>query len=364
MTFVATEIELTADERAKLGRLCGAATSQQREVFRARIVLLAGDGVPTREIARRLGTTPVTVSKWRLRFQALGVLGLTDQDRPGKPPTYGHDDRMRVFETAVGDPPEGHTHWSVRTLAQAVCMGKTRVHEILEEAELRPHQVRSWLTSIDPDFQAKQTEVCGLYLNPPDNAIVISVDEKTGVQAKEPVRETKPMQVGTPERREFEYRRHGTQALLAALLVHTGEVMGQVYDRHTRVEFLDFLEHLEREIPHGKDVHVVSQTGFDGDLYRRTEHTVPSTRKVILTRCQYNTQMSYDREPHGSPWNPRGRSPTSLEISASTTRPCDAGSAKPRPTLAAARMFSPPPSTSASDTSSARTASCAGPSTS
>jgi transposase len=257
MTFVATEIELTADERAKLGRLCGAATSQQREVFRARIVLLAGDGVPTREIARRLGTTPVTVSKWRLRFQALGVLGLTDQDRPGKPPTYGHDDRMRVFETAVGDPPEGHTHWSVRTLAQAVCMGKTRVHEILEEAELRPHQVRSWLTSIDPDFQAKQTEVCGLYLNPPDNAIVISVDEKTGVQAKEPVRETKPMQVGTPERREFEYRRHGTQALLAALLVHTGEVMGQVYDRHTRVEFLDFLEHLEREIPHGKDVHVV-----------------------------------------------------------------------------------------------------------
>ncbi len=117
--------------------------------------------------------------------------------------------------------------------------------------------MRSWLTSLDPDFDTKQADVCGLYLDPPGNAIVVSLDEKTSIQAKEPIRKELAPAPGKPARREFEYRRHGVQALLAGLLVHTGEVIGEVYDRNSRVEFLDFLERLEAEIPAGKEVHAI-----------------------------------------------------------------------------------------------------------
>jgi transposase len=145
----------------------------------------------------------------------------------------------------------------VRSLAAAVGIGKSQTHAILSEADLKPHQVRSWLTSIDPDFETKQAEVCGLYLNPPEGAIVVSIDEKTSVQAKEPIRPEIPLAPGRPARREFEYKRHGTVALLAALLVHTGEVKGTVYERNSRVEFLDFLELLQAEIPADKQVHAI-----------------------------------------------------------------------------------------------------------
>ena len=162
-----------------------------------------------------------------------------------------------MFATACAPPPEGETHWTVRTLAAAVGIGKSQVHAILAEADLKPHQVRSWLQSIDPEFETKRAEVCGLYLNPPEGAIVVSIDEKTSIPAKEPIRAEIPLEPGTPARREFEYRRHGTVALLAALLVHSGEIKGSVYARNSRVEFLDFLELLEREIPAGKQVHAI-----------------------------------------------------------------------------------------------------------
>ena len=145
----------------------------------------------------------------------------------------------------------------MRSLAAAVGMGKSQTHAILSEADLKPHQVRSWLTSIDPEFETKQAEVCGLYLDPPEGAIVVSIDEKTSVQAKEPIRKEIPVARGKPAQREFEYKRHGTVALLAALLVHTGEVKGNVYERNSRVEFLDFLELLEAEIPADKQVHAI-----------------------------------------------------------------------------------------------------------
>ncbi len=164
---------------------------------------------------------------------------------------------MEVFKTACSPAPEGETHWTVRSLSAAVGIGKSQTHAILTEADLKPHQVRSWLTSLDPDFDTKRAEVCGLYLDPPEGAIVVSIDEKTGVQAKEPIRAELVLGPGRPARREFEYRRHGTIALLAALVVHTGQVLGNVYERNSRVEFLDFLEHLEGEIPADKAVHAI-----------------------------------------------------------------------------------------------------------
>ncbi|HZJ29257.1 MAG TPA: IS630 family transposase [Solirubrobacterales bacterium] len=253
----ATQITLTEGERAELERIARAGTSEQRLAQRARVVLLAAEGQRTIDIARQVGLSPQKAAQWRGRFHRERLGGLRDRPRAGGPRRYDHDARLAVFRTACAEPPEGETRWTVRGLAEAVGIGKSQVHAILEAADLKPHQVRSWLTSLDPDFDTKQAEVCGLYLRPPKGAIVVSIDEKTGVQAKEPVRPTLPMEPGIPERREFEYRRHGTVALLAALLVHTGTITGAVYERNTRVEFVDFLGRLDAQIPAGKKVHAI-----------------------------------------------------------------------------------------------------------
>jgi transposase len=257
MAFVATPIVLTDGERAALEKIVAATTSEQRMVRRARVVLLAADGVANRRIADEVGLSEQKVAQWRNRFAEDRLDGLSDRPRSGRPLVYDHDRRVEVFKTACSDPPEGETHWTVRLLADAVGIGKSQTGAILAEADLKPHQVCSWLTSLDPEFDTKQADVCGLYLNPPENAIVVSLDEKTSIQAKEPIRKEKPMQPGKPARREFEYRRHGVQALLAALLVHTGEVIGEVYERNSRVEFIDFLERLEAQIPAGKEIHAI-----------------------------------------------------------------------------------------------------------
>jgi transposase len=257
MAFVATAITLTGGERAELERVVAAARSEQRMVQRARVVLLAAEGVPNRRIAGAVGLSEQKVAQWRNRFAEQRFEGLGDRPRTGRPLVYDHDKRVEVFKTACSPPPEGETHWTVRSLAGAVGIGKSQTGAILAEADLKPHQVRSWLTSLDPEFDTKQADVCGLYLSPPENAIVVSIDEKTSIQAKEPIREELPMQPGKPARREFEYKRHGVQALLAALLVHTGEVVGNVYDRNSRTEFIDFLDRLEQEIPAGKEIHAI-----------------------------------------------------------------------------------------------------------
>lgn len=253
----AAEVILGGEQRAELERIVRSPTSEQRLVKRARVGLLASEGLSNEEIAPLAGLSAHKVGKWRRRIAEEGLEGLADRPRAGGPRRYGHDERLRVFQTACSPPPEGETHWTVRSLASRVGIGKSQTQAILAEADLKPHQVRSWLTSLDPDFGTKQAEVCGLYLDPPEGAIVVSLDEKTGVQAKEPIRQEIPLAPGRPARREFEYKRHGTVALLAALLVHTGEIKGSVYERNSRVEFLDFLEQLEAEIPPDKQVHAI-----------------------------------------------------------------------------------------------------------
>jgi transposase len=257
MAFVARPITLSDDERMALGKLVAATRTEQRLVARARVVLLAADGIPNRRIAGQVGLSEQKVAQWRNRFAKDRLDGLGDRPRSGRPLVYDHDKRVEVFKTACSEPPEGETHWTVRSLAETVGIGKSQVGAILAQADLKPHQVRSWLTSLDPEFDTKQADVCGLYLAPPENAIIISMDEKTSIQAKQPIRKEQPMRPGKPARREFEYKRHGVQALLAALLVHTGEVIGAVYERNSRVEFLDFLAQLEEQIPAGKEVHAI-----------------------------------------------------------------------------------------------------------
>jgi len=250
-------VVLSAGQRDELERIVRASTSEQRLVARARVALLADEGLSNEQIAPLAGLSPHKVGKWRRRVAEEGVDGLADRPRPGPPLRYGHDKRIEVFKTACSPPPEGETSWTVRALAERVGIGKSQTHQILAEADLKPHLVRSWLTSLDPEFETKQADVCGLYLNPPENAIVVSIDEKTSIQAKQPIRPELPARPGKPARREFEYKRHGVQALLAALLVHSGKIVGEVYDRNSRVEFVDFLDRVEAEIPAGKQVHAI-----------------------------------------------------------------------------------------------------------
>jgi transposase len=209
MPLVAVGITLSDEERDALEGIVRSLTSEQRMVTRARVVLAAADEKPNRQIAREVGLSERKVGVWRNRFAEQRLEGLRDLPRPGKPCVYDHDKQVEVFKMACSPPPEGETHWTVRSLAEAVGVGKSQTHAFLSQADLKPHQVRSWLTSLDPDFDTKQADVCGLYLSPPENAIVASLDEKTSIQARQPIRIELAMEPGKPARREFEYKRHG-----------------------------------------------------------------------------------------------------------------------------------------------------------
>lgn len=265
MGRIAERIELTVEQRCILEEWVRASSTEQRLVERARIVLLASQGRSNEQIAGELGVVRQTAAKWRERFRSEGVAGLGDGSRPGRPPRYGHDDRLAIVKTVTEEPSDPESHWTMSKVADAlrddVGISASQVWRILSELDLKPWQSRSWLTSHDPDFWEKAADVCGLYLNPPDNALVLSVDEKTGMQAKSRTNPTKPARPGLAERQEFEYRRNGTAALFAALDVHTGEVIWESKERNRSVDFISFLEHLDRVTPRDLTLHLVLDNG-------------------------------------------------------------------------------------------------------
>lgn len=248
-------IDLTPQEREELNRIVRADTSEQRAVLRARIVLLADEMLSTEDIMHALGVSKPVVIKWRSRFVENRLDGLGDAPGRGRPRVYGPDIRLKIATEACR-PPEGVTHWSTRDLAEHIGVSHVTVHRVLAAEKIKPHLQEMWLNSQDPDFEAKQADIIGLYLNPPENALVLSIDEKTGMQALGRKAPDKPVRPGTAARREFEYVRHGTKSLLAALAVHEGTVTGSCYDRHTNVEFLDFLRVLDRTYPSG-EMHII-----------------------------------------------------------------------------------------------------------
>lgn len=257
----APKIALSQEEREKLEKLIRKETAGQRDVLRAKIILLASKGKENREIARELKVSQQIVSKWRRRFFKQRKEGLEDKPRPGKPKKFDHDIRLKVIEIACRKP-EKITHWSTRELAKKVSeelsvdISHMSVQRILSSADLKPHQVKMWVNSQDPDFEAKMVDIVGLYLNPPENALVLSVDEKTSIQALGRKHPPEPMRPGKPERIDHEYVRHGTKSLIAALLVHKGDVIGKCYDRHRHQEFLDFLKQIEAAFPE-KELHLI-----------------------------------------------------------------------------------------------------------
>ncbi|MGI8674913.1 MAG: IS630 family transposase, partial [Thermoleophilaceae bacterium] len=260
MAAHAKQVEISSEDRAELERLARSRAGEQRLVERARIVLLAGEGAPASEIAERLGCAERTVKTWRARYEHEGLDGLGDRPKPGRPITHGPEVRARLIALACTPPPdtgEGvrRERWRYGELAAAVGVSRSRAHAILREADLRPHLTEQWVMSeLGDEFDAQAAEVCGLYLDPPENAIVISVDEKTSIAAREPASPDTPPQPGRPARRDDRYLRNGTANLFAALQVHHGQVSGMTSETRNRWDFLAFLEQLEGEIPAGQRI--------------------------------------------------------------------------------------------------------------
>jgi transposase len=223
--------------------------------LRARIVLGAASQQSNQEISSILRVPQVTVGKWRRNFVERGLDGLRDAARPGRPRKYDRETWQRV-QTRACQQPEFQSRWSVRTLAQDLRLPSTTVHEILAASGLQPHRVRTFTFSPDPDFEAKLLDIVALYLHPPENALVLCVDEKTGIQALDRTQPLLPLRAKKPRSWTNEYVRHGTQALLAALEVATGKVLAHVKQRRTSVNFLGFMDEVAAAFPHF-DLHVV-----------------------------------------------------------------------------------------------------------
>ncbi len=256
----ARRVELTIKERAELERRARSRCAQRREVERARIVLLAAEGRSAAEIAGRVGCSERTAKDWRSRFARGGIEGLGDLPKSGRPLIHDDMTRAKLIALACTRPPETEQglrreRWTYRELGDAVGLSESHAHRILAAAEIRPHLTEYWVVSeLGPDFDAQAAEVCGLYLDPPENAIVVSIDEKTGVQAKGLVRPDATPAPAKPARRDNEYVRNGTQNLFAALQVHSGEVSGMASKTRNRFDFIAFLDRLEDEIPPDKSV--------------------------------------------------------------------------------------------------------------
>jgi transposase/transposase-like protein len=232
-----------------------AGTTEQRTVMRARIILRAAEGAAHVEIADELGVSVPTVLLWRRRFKEQGLAGLADAPHPGRPRVYGRELRERILVTTLTKP-EGATHWSTRRLAQRVGVSASTVARVWQEGRLKPHRSETFKFSSDPELVAKVTDVVGLYLNPPERAIVLSVDEKTQVQALDRTQPMLPLRPGQVERHTHDYKRNGTLSLFAALEIATGQVTNQARGRHTGDDFLAFLRLLARTYPKG-EIHVV-----------------------------------------------------------------------------------------------------------
>jgi transposase len=243
-------------DRGALRSAVRAATSEQRAVTRARIVLRSAEGVPIERIATELGVAIMTVKLWRRRYAAAGIAGLADAPRPGHPPTYTREDRDRLVALTMGPPPDGTTHWSVRAMARRTGMSPSTVHRIWKELGYKPHRTETFKFSTDPALEAKIRDVVGLYLDPPEGAIVLSLDEKTQIQALDRTQPMLPMRPGQVERHTHDYTRHGTTCLFAALEVGTGQVTTDTRERHTGADFLAFMRRVAREYPTG-ELHVI-----------------------------------------------------------------------------------------------------------
>lgn len=282
-------IVLDPDERAELVRLQRSSSAPAGLSRRARVVLLLADNVSGAEIARRTGYTPVQVSRLRRRFAEERIAGLHDRPRSGRPRTISDRKRAKIVALTLKPPGQGRTHWSSRELAAEVGVSHTTVHRLWKAHDLRPHQVETFKFTTDPDAEEKIHDVVGLYLNPPANAVVLCVDEKTQIQALNRTQPILPLRPGIPERQTHDYERNGLTSLYAALEVDSGEVTGECRDRHTAADFLHFMNRIAKEY-RGIELHVI--------LDNSSTHKTPDVNKWL----EDHPLIHFHFTPTGASW--------------------------------------------------------------
>jgi transposase len=280
--------------RAKLEKLVARATAPQRLVQRAKIVLSAWRGRSDEEIAAEAGACVDTVRTWIARYAGGGLPALADRPRPGRPEVYGPAVRVRVIATVTSAPPPGESQWSHRMIAGELAdtgISPAQVGRVLNNADLRPHRVRGWLARRDDEaFWEQAAAVCDRYLSPPADTVLVSIDEKTGIQAKSRKVPEQPMAPGRPARREFEYVRHGTVSIIAAMDVATGQVWAERIRRNDSATFIAFLSSLDRSIDPKLKIHLVMDNG--------SSHTSKATKAWL----QAHPRFSVTYTPKHASW--------------------------------------------------------------
>src|SRR3954470_21549426 len=279
------QIVLSDDERATLERWARRPTTGQALALRCRIVLAAADGTLNQDIARGLKCNPGKVGTWRTRFAAKRLDGLIDEPRPGQPRKITDELVERVIVATLEEaPPSGATQWSTRSMAARVGLNQTAVSKIWRAFGLKPHRVEDFKLSPDPLFIDKVRDIVGLYLNPPDAAVVLCVDEKTQVQALDRTAPILPLIPGTPARQTHDYKRNGTTNLYAALDVASGNVIADLTPRHRAEEFRRFLNLIDKSVPEHLDVHVV--------LDNQSTHKTPSIQRWLLRHPRFTLHFT------------------------------------------------------------------------
>lgn len=277
-------------DRELLERWTRRQTSANALATRARIVLASAEGESNAQIAARLRLTPQTVGKWRGRYVSRGIDGLMDEPRPGAPRTVGDDEVERVLTLTLETLPDDATHWSTRAMAKRAGVSQSTVSRIWRAFVLKPHRSETFKISKDPLFIEKVRDIVGLYLNPPDRALVLAADEKSQIQALDRTQPLLPMRPGQLERRTHDYIRHGTTNLFAALEVKTGRVIGEVHRRHRAKEFLHFLNTIDAEVPPDLDVHLI--------LDNYGTHKTPKVHRWLLRHPRFHLHFT----PTGASW--------------------------------------------------------------
>jgi transposase len=278
------ELVVTEDEREVLERYVRRGTTAQRLALRAQIVLLCARGLQNQKVAKRLRVSAHTVGKWRGRFAECRLEGLVDEPRPGAPRSISDDVVEAAVVRTLETTPKGATHWSTRDLAKAVGIGKSSVQRIWHAFGLKPHRTESFQLSKDPQLIEKVRDIVGLYMSPPDNAMILCVDEKSQIQALNRTQPLLPLRPGQVERRTHDYERHGTTTLFAALDILTGKVVGECYPRHRAVEFRKFLDEIDANVPVHLDVHIV--------LDNYATHKAPIIKSWLAKRPRYHLHFT------------------------------------------------------------------------
>ena len=273
-------LTLTPEEREQLQAWAVSRSLPHGLVTRAKIVLWAADGLTNSAIAQQVDLSAPSVGKWRKRFLEQGLQGLHDELRPGRPRSIADEKIALAIQTTLQTKPEDGTQWSCRSLAHSTGLSKSTVQRLWNVFGLQPHRQRHFKLSNDPFFVEKVRDIVGLYLNPPDNAMVLCVDEKSQIQALERTQPMLPLGLGYVEGVTHDYRRHGTTTLFAALDVATGQVISQCKPRHRHQEFLQFLRHLDRNLPTELDLHLIV------DNYSTHKH--PKVKRWLAMRPRYH----------------------------------------------------------------------------